>query len=107
MKKILQKIYNGDIVPSEWIIPRTKEYWQARDREIELTKELRKDFTIEQKKLYNKAEEQHSEVYGMEIELTFVEAFKLGARIVMECFEEHRPPSLSTDVESVGGVNNE
>ena len=107
MKKVLQKIYNGDIVPSEWIIPRTKEYWQARDREIELTKELRKDFTIEQKRLYGKAEEQHSEVYGMEIELTFVEAFKLGARIVMECFEEHKPPRPQTSFKDVDEINNE
>lgn len=91
MKKILAQLYNGDIVPNEWIIPSSKEYWKERDKEIDLVNELRKDFTIEQKKLYNKIEEQNSLVFGMEVELTFIEAFKLGARIIMECYEEQKP----------------
>ena len=80
----IKELWHGNIQPQEDSRTNTKEMKEligyiARHRE-----ELEKDFTDEQKEIFEKFQDCWSEYTSLAEEAIFVYAFKLGARLAME-----------------------
>ena len=82
MKSILQLLYNGEIFPSELIIPKGPEYRQI-NKKIE---EEKQKLSEEDCKRFEELDDLCCQSYSMRAKESFLYGFKLGALIIAEVF---------------------
>ncbi|MEM1484022.1 DUF6809 family protein [Oscillospiraceae bacterium PP1C4] len=92
-KSTLTDLYNGELYPAETIPADSKEY-QRQDAAIHKAfLDLHKTLSNNQILLLEAYLENRSEATKIELESTFAEGFKLGAKIMMEVVSGN-PPSI-------------
>jgi len=88
MSCILYELFYGKINPFERRIEQTPEYDTATQALISLENELLSTFDDGQKELYKQLTFALSAVQTIENAQLYKEAFKLGAKITLECFSK-------------------
>ncbi len=85
---VLKKLYYGQIVPWEQIVPSDKNYEEIKQKLDELLKELEKEAEPEILEKLERFRDLSGEMENMELIETFCAGFRLGARIMQEVFTE-------------------
>ena len=91
MENILDALYNGRIFPAEQFSPKEKEYKEivhSSNKHVdEFTEMLRKlDPPLDQK--YIEIADEQMDMIPYEFSCMFIEGFRLGAKIMVEVFQE-------------------
>lgn len=87
-KRILEELYHGNIHPNEYILPKQAEYRKVGRKISALETKLLGKLGKEEIELYESIEEEKNAQGLMEITETFIEGFRLGARIALEALSE-------------------
>ena len=88
MKETIEELWHGNIIPQEdsrTNSPEMKELLSYMARHHE---DLEKSFTDEQKETFEKFHDCWSEYMSLAEKATFVYAFKLGGRLMLETLQE-------------------
>ncbi len=83
---VLKKLYYGQIVPWEQIIPSDKNYQETKQKLDELLMELEKEAKPEIWEKLERFRDLSWELENMEVIETFCAGFRLGAQITQEAF---------------------
>ncbi len=86
--KILEKFWCGNIEPTEYDTPQTKEYKELLQLICRNEEKLQAKFTDEQKDLFSRYVDCVREFQAMSDCLLFQSSFRLGARMMVEIMEE-------------------
>lgn len=91
MEQVLQALYNGDISPLDQYRPRTEEYnelrrkyWRQNDQFMQALSQLDEGLAQEFDQLLDK----QFEVVPLEMSEMFIDGFRLGARLMLEVFDD-------------------
>lgn len=84
MKNILEQFFDGEVIPCEMKIKRTKEYLSAIDTVDKVQAKLLASLNDEEKELYYKCSDSRNIISGIESEQFFIYGFKLGAKLQTE-----------------------
>lgn len=84
MKKILERLWYGDIYPPNQRPKKTKEVTQLMKYMADHHENLQATFSDEQKDLFERFDDCYTELTSINEREIFVYAFKLGARIAIE-----------------------
>ena len=87
MKKVLEQLYYGHINPCEDILPSNEDYREVAKAAGILEDKFMEKLSDEEKKEYINMTDERNAVFAMDIAENFVEGFKLGARVVIECLK--------------------
>ncbi|MCT4635499.1 MAG: hypothetical protein N4A31_04560 [Rickettsiales bacterium] len=88
MKRILEKLYFGEIYRNEEVLPSGKEFEQINGRVSKLESEFTSRLSEAEFKLYDEfssTQNERDSYYYLE---TFIEGFKIGARMMMEVLSD-------------------
>lgn len=90
MKSILNALFDGEIYPSEQYVPRTQEFlkahWEQLKRYEDFTDTLSKiDPALG--KQFQQIMEEEMKTLSFEVSQMFIDSFCLGARMMMEIFQ--------------------
>ncbi len=86
--KILEEFWYGNIEPTEYDTPQTKEYKELLQLICCNEEKLQATFTDEQKDLFSRYVDCVREFQAMADCLLFQSSFRLGARMMVEVMEE-------------------
>lgn len=90
MKSILQRLYDGEIFPAEQIRVTTEEYQAMRRKHYEhyddFSKQL-KELNPQLGEKFVKIMDEQFDAVPLEIATTFIEGFRLGARMIIEVYQ--------------------
>ncbi len=86
--RILEELWYGNIEPTEYGTPPSKEYRELRRLVDSNETDLRATMTDEQKKLFARYLESVLEYQTLSELMLFQNSFKLGARLMVEVMEE-------------------
>ena len=86
--KISEKFWYGNIEPTEYDTPPTKEYKELLQLICRNEKNLQATFTDEQKDLFSRYVDCEREFQAMADCLLFQSSFRLGAKMMVEGMEE-------------------
>ncbi len=86
--KILEDFWYGNIEPTEYDMPQTKEYKELLQLVCRNEEKLQATFTDEQKDLFCRYVDCVREFQAMADCLLFQSSFRLGARVMLEVMEE-------------------
>ena len=89
--RMLSELWYGNIEPQDRTIPRDKEYNQLLKRICDYEEQFRGIFSPEQQKAFEDYENAAISVTAICEEASFVEGFRLGAKIMMEVLEDLKP----------------
>ena len=92
MQKYLEEFYYGNISPGERAFPRDPTYKQKGVKSLQLEELLLADLPEEKKEIYEKFQFACIDRDVVEYAQTFVDAFKLGARMMLEIMLEDDVP---------------
>ena len=84
MKRILNAIYNGQLNPSETIVLHDRKYRMELEKQIALSIQLSRTFSLEQQRLFEALQQQESRNNAYLLEKTFCKGFQIGAKIMIE-----------------------
>ncbi len=91
MKSVLSALYDGKLHPAEQYAPKTKEYWEIRQRNCrhykDFAESLRKLDPPLDKRFIQILDEQIDEI-PYELSQMFADGFCLGARLMLEVLQE-------------------
>ncbi|MCT4564562.1 MAG: hypothetical protein N4A68_09695 [Maledivibacter sp.] len=90
MKRILEKLYYDEIYKNEDVLPRSKELKQVDERMGKLEDDFISRLDEIEFKLYDElltTRNERDSYYDLE---TFIEGFKIGARIMMEVLSDEQ-----------------
>ncbi len=90
-KSILEKLYNGEIYPSEKINVRTEEYKELNHKICAEQEHFRSILSLEEWSRFEELESiqlQRSSLYGLE---NFTYGFRLGAKMILNIMEDKDP----------------
>ena len=88
MQSILEKFYDGDVIPREAAIPKNPQYKQAGKKFEELETQLTEMLSQKEKALYEQVQLAFIERLSFEETHRFVYAFRLGARMAFAVMQE-------------------
>ena len=83
----IKELWHGNIIPQEDSRTNTKEMKELIGYIARHHEELEKDFTDEQKEIFEKFQDCWSEYASLAEEAIFEYAFKLGAKLMLESLE--------------------
>ncbi len=86
--KILEEFWYGNIEPTEYDTPQTKEYKELLQLICHNEEKLQTTFTDEQKDLFSRYVNCVREFQAMADCLLFQSSYRLGARMMLEVMEE-------------------
>ncbi len=86
--KILEEFWYGNIEPTEYDTPQTKEYKELLQLICRNEEKLQTTFTDEQKDLFSRYVDCVREFQAMADCLLFQSSYRLGARMMLEVMEE-------------------
>ncbi len=86
-KKILSELYNGNIVPQSRPIPKDSKYRKVQMKLSDLEDALNQKLTVEDKNLLDELLSACSDLSTVNGEECFTIGFRLGARMILEIFE--------------------
>lgn len=84
----LEDLYYGNIIPHEHSIRRGSAYSEVLGYVVRHEDDLKATLTEQQKEIFEKLKDCESELHGMNDLESFISGFKLGARIIIEVFQE-------------------
>ena len=84
MESIIKELWHGNIIPHEDSRTNSKEMKELLGYMAKHHEELEKDFTDEQKEIFEKFQDCWGEYSTLAEEAIFVYAFRLGARTMLE-----------------------
>ena len=84
---IISELWYGNIEPQGRSIPRSKEYKQLLNKICEYEEQFRGIFSPEQQKDFEDYENATISVSAISEEASFVEGFRLGAKIMLEVLQ--------------------
>lgn len=90
MMFILDKLWEDGLHPSEHISIQTKEYRQAINRMSDLADSLTKEMTAYEKEIFEAFSLAKAEVENIEQQKCFIEAFRLGALLMLDILFQGR-----------------
>lgn len=88
MKRMLEKLYYGEVYRDENILPRGEEFEKVNGRVSKLEDELESELREAEFKLYNELSSTQNERDSYYYAETFIEGFNIGARIMMEVLSD-------------------
>ena len=84
---VINELWYGNIEPQDRKIPRDKEYKQLLKKICEYEEQFRGIFSPEQQKDFEDYENATISVAAISEEASFVEGFRLGAKIMLEVLQ--------------------
>lgn len=90
MKSILLRLYDGEIFPSEQIRVTTEEYQAMRQKHYEHYEDFSKQLKAVNPSLderFLQIMDEQLDSVPLEIATTFIEGFRLGARMIIEVYQ--------------------
>ena len=84
---VISELWYGNIEPQDRKIPRDKEYKQLLNKICKYEEQFRGIFSPEQQKAFEEYENATISVTAISEEASFVEGFRLGAKIVLEVLQ--------------------
>lgn len=88
---ILDKLWEEGLHPSEQTSIQSKEYQQAINRMADLADSLTKEMTAYEKEIFEAFSLAKAEVENIEQKEHFVDAFRLGALLMLDIFSKGIP----------------
>lgn len=88
MNKILQDLYDGEIYPAEQYLPKIEEYKIIRKKQYTHYKDFIKKIGSPLDKEFEKIMDEQLELLPIEFSEMFIDGFRLGARMMVEVFED-------------------
>lgn len=89
MSKILRQLYEGEIFPAEQFRPKLKEYLAIRKRNAthydHFIQKLENPLLVDE---FRKIMDEQLDLCPLELTESFLDGFRLGARLAIELFEE-------------------
>lgn len=83
---MLDKLYNGELYPYSLVKPTVEEYRLNKDKAFKSYEDFQKRLPDELKEDFDELMDSHLDVLPFELEQTFIDGFKIGARIITEIF---------------------
>lgn len=87
---ILEKMWEEGLHPSERNAIQSQEYRQAINRMSDLTESLTKEMTAYEKEIFEAFSLARAEVENIEQQQCFIEAFRLGALLMLDILPQGR-----------------
>jgi len=87
---VLRDLWNGRIIPTERFVRNNSNYQELLNRLSEEGILLRSNMSEDDKKRFDKYEDIQLGLIGISDEETFIEAFRLGARIMLDVVSDYR-----------------
>ena len=84
---VINELWYGNIEPQDRTIPRDKDYKQLLKRICDYEEQFRGIFSPEQQKAFEDYENATISVTAISEEASFVEGFRLGAKIMLEVLQ--------------------
>ena len=84
---VISELWYGNIEPQGRSIPRNKEYKQLLNKICEYEEQFRGIFSPEQQKAFEDYESATISVTAISEEASFVEGFRLGAKMILEVLQ--------------------
>jgi len=88
MRKILEDLYFGNIVPYEKRMAASSEFRRLAKRAADCESQLTERLNEDEQKLLNVLTNAQQEIDGITAKENFILGFRLGVRLVMECMDE-------------------
>ncbi len=88
MDKILQALYSGEIAPAEQYLPMIEEYKALRKKQYEHYEDFIKKIGSPLDREFKRIMDEQLDTLPLELSQTFIDGFRLGARIMIEVFED-------------------
>lgn len=86
--KILQALYNGEICPKEQYAPMAEEYYALRKKHFEHYEDFIKKIGSPLDKEFQRIMDEQLETLPIELSQMFIDGFRIGARMMIEVFED-------------------
>ena len=91
MWKKLRDLYEGNILPSEQGRPKTEEYSVLQKNFIKHREEFKDKIGSHFNDELQKLMDEQLDIFALELTQTFIDGFRLGAKMIIEVFEENPP----------------
>lgn len=91
MQTILKQLYDGDIFPAEQYLPLMEEYKKARQKQYQHYEDFVKELdTLSEplRKRFIAIMDEQLDTIPLELSEMFIDGFRLGARMMIEVFED-------------------
>lgn len=88
MDKILQDLYNGEIYPAEQYLPLLDEYKILRKKQYTHYEDFIKKIGSPLDKEFEQIMDEQLDTLPLELSEMFIDGFRLGARMMIEVFED-------------------
>jgi len=88
MRKILEDLYFGNIVPYEKRMAASSEFRRLVKRAADCESQLTERLNEEERQLLNVLTNAQQEIDSITAKENFILGFRLGVRLVMECMDE-------------------
>ena len=88
MDKILHDLYNGEINPIEQYRPMTEEYKALREKQYQHYEDFIKKLGSPLDKEFIRIMDEQLDTVPIEFSETFIDGFRLGARMMIEVFDD-------------------
>ena len=88
MGKVLNDLYFGGIAPCEDQAGGSSEMRQAKRNAEHFEDQLRERFSQEQQETFEKLLRTHREVQNMVAQENYIQGFRMGVRLIMECMDQ-------------------
>ena len=94
-KTLLERLYRGEIFPAEDIVPQSKEYQAAVNKESTLRGRLEGKLGERHFNLSDKYEAAVEDVHRLDLQYTYAEGVSFGVRLILETlFVDGKLPPL-------------
>jgi hypothetical protein len=88
MDKILQALYDGEIYPAEQYRPMIEEYTVLRKKQYQKYEDFIKKIGSPLDEEFIQIMDQQLDMFPLELSETFLDGFRLGAKMMIEIFED-------------------
>ena len=88
---ILDALWRGKIMPNERIIKPDSDYRRLAAKVTEECEKFRSELSPEGKKHFNEFEMLQNELNSISEEEVFIEAFRMGARMILDIIGDYEP----------------
>lgn len=82
--KVLEELYDGNIRPAEWDLPREREYQRLKDGFSEHWQTFFKSIPKESKKKFFGMEDEMNHIQYLRLRSAFVDGFRMGVTFILE-----------------------
>ena len=87
---ILQALWRGEITPNERYAKPDSDYRRLAARAHEAYVKIRNELTEEGKQYFDELEQIQNEMNSISEEEVFIDAFRLGARMILDIIEDNQ-----------------